>query len=100
MGGQDPELWHVELKSGAEKDLHVLPNPERKDAVDLLDDLEQDPFLPAAEKLRHYNNRYKIRFGRGERYRMLYDVYPATRKVIVGVIEERGPETYSGMDRW
>jgi len=31
---------------------------------------------------------------------MLYDVYAASRKVVVGCIELRGTETYSGMDRW
>jgi len=56
--------------------------------------------LPGAERLRNYNNRHKVRFGRGERYRMLYDLYPASRKVIVGCLELRGQDTYSGMDRW
>lgn len=30
---------------------------------------------------------------------MLYDVFPASRKLLIGVIEVRGPETYSGMDK-
>ena len=99
-GGEDPELWHVELKLSARRDLRALPDREREEVRRLFDELEEDPFLPGAEKLRHYNNRYKIRFGRGERYRMLYDVFPASRNVIVGRIALRSPETYSGMDRW
>ena len=63
-------------------------------------ELAEDPLLPGAEPLRNHNNRYKIRFGRQERYRILYDVLPGSRKVLVGVIKLRGPDTYSGMDRW
>ena len=100
MGGEYPDLWDVELASTADKQIGNLPGPGREEALDLLIDLAEDPFLPGAERLRHYNNRYKVRFGRGERYRMLYDVFAASRKVVVGRIELRGPETYTGMDRW
>ena len=100
--GDNPDagLWDVEIKASAGKQLRTLPGPEREEALDLVTNLEEDPFLSGAERLRNYNNRHKIRFGRGERYRLLYDIYPASRKVIVGVIELRSPDTYSGMDRW
>jgi mRNA-degrading endonuclease RelE of RelBE toxin-antitoxin system len=99
-GGANQEPWHVELTTGADRDLDQLPGPEKSEVRSLLQELEEDPFLPGVEKLRHYNNRYKIRFGRGERYRLIYDAYLASRKVLVLLIEERRPETYSGMDRW
>ena len=100
--GDNPDagLWDVEIKESARKQLRTLPGPEREEALDLLTDLEEDPFLSGVERLRNYNNRFKIRFGRGERYRLLYDIYPASRRVIVGVIQLRSPDTYRGMDRW
>ena len=100
MGGDDLELWDVEILPTARRELRDLPNPERQEALNIMSDLVEDPFLTGAERLRGYNNRHKIRFGRGERYRMLYDVYPASRKVLIGVIELRGPTTYRGMDKW
>jgi mRNA-degrading endonuclease RelE of RelBE toxin-antitoxin system len=103
MGGaypDDVELWYVEVLPTAERQIGSLPGPERNEVVDLLMDLEEDPFPAGAERLRNYNNRYKIRFGRGERYRLIYDVYPASKRVLVDAISLRGPETYRGMDRW
>jgi len=97
MGGG---RWDVELLPAARRQLRELPNPEREEALDLLTDLVEHPVLPGAEPLRNYHNRYKIRFGRRGRYRMLYDVFASSRKVLVGMIKLRGPETYSGMDRW
>ena len=96
----DADLWHVEFLVSARNQLRELPSPERQETLDLLMDLAEDPFLPGAERLRNCNNRYKIRFGRGERYRLIYDVYPASRSVLIDAIELRGPDTYSGMDRW
>ena len=102
MGGDYPDvdLWDVELLLSARRQLRELLGPERQETLDILIDLAENPFLAGAERLRNYNNRYKIRFGRGERYRLLYDVYPASRRVLIDAIELRGPDTYRGMDRW
>ena len=100
MGGDHAETWDAEILPAASRQLRDLPNPERQEALDILIDLAENPFLPGAEQLRGYNNPYKIRFGRGERYRVLYDVFPASRRVLIGAIKLRGPDTYSGMDKW
>ncbi|SRR5712692_3108293 len=99
MGG-DPESWDVEILPGAGRDFRLLPDPERDEALNIIEDMKEDPFLPGIEKVRSYNNRYKIRFGRGERYRLLADIFPESRRVLIGVVELRGPRTYSGMDKW
>jgi len=99
MGG-GLELWDVRVRRSAAKELRKLPNPEQGDVLDILEDLEEDPFPAGAERLRSYNNRYKIRFGRGERYRLFYEVFPTRRRVSVTRIELRKANTYSGMDRW
>ena len=99
MGG-GPELWDVRVRRGAAKELRGLPNPEQGDVLDILEDLREDPFPAGTERLRGYNKRYKIRFGRGERYRLFYEVFPARRGVSVTRIELRTANTYSGMDRW
>ena len=99
MGG-GPELWDVRVRRGAAKELRMLPDPEREAVLDILEDLREDPFPAGAGRLRSYNNRYKIRFGRGERYRLFYEVFPTRRGVSVTRIELRRASTYSGMDRW
>ena len=78
MGG-GPELWDVRVRRSAAKELRNLPNPEQGDVLDILEDLKE---------------------GRGDRYRLFYEVFPTGRRVSVTRIELRKANTYSGMDRW
>ena len=87
--GEGPELWDVRVRRSAAKELRNLPSPEQGDVLDILEDLKEDPFPAGADRLRSYRNRYKIRFGRGERYRLFYEVFPAKRGVSVTRIELR-----------
>ena len=99
MGGA-PELWRVEIFDSASRQLRQLPEPEREEALDIAGDLREDPFLPGLQRLRGYSHRYKIRFGRGERYRMFLDILTESRKVYIRAIKLRTRATYSGMDKW
>ena len=99
MGGA-PELWDVEVLPSARRELRKLPNPEREEFLDILEELKEGPYLPGIQKLRSYHHRFKIRFGRGERFRIFADILPGARKVLVTTIVLRGRDTYSGMDKW
>ncbi len=98
MGGA--EFWDVDILPSAEKERRSLPAPEREEVRQITRELLAEDPLSAGKPLRNYNRRFKIRFGRGERYRPFYEVYPSTRRVIVTKIEQRGPGTYRGMDKW
>jgi len=97
LGG---ESWKPEILSGAQNDLDKLPAAVRREAMQLLADLLENPFPedPKA-KMEGYRDRYRLYFY-ADRYRFIYEIARQQRKVIVVRVRLRNRRTYSGMRRW
>jgi mRNA-degrading endonuclease RelE of RelBE toxin-antitoxin system len=88
--------WTVELRPRAKKELRILDDGPRQEALDLLDELrEEGPALVAALKMRGYPDTWRVRFYR-EGYRMVYTVFRSRKHIVVTRIRPR-PIAYKGM---
>jgi mRNA-degrading endonuclease RelE of RelBE toxin-antitoxin system len=88
--------WTVELRPAARKYRELDEGPKR-DAAELLADLEEDPTLVPAIELRANPGTWRVRFHH-DRYRMIYRVARAQKRIIVTRIHPR-PTAYEGMRR-
>jgi mRNA-degrading endonuclease RelE of RelBE toxin-antitoxin system len=91
------------------RETEKLPDPVRREAQDLILELASDPYPPDSLRLRNSRNSRRIRFywGRHPRrknpvalYRLVYQVFDATRTIKILRIAYRDELTYSGFDRW
>ena len=91
--------WRIAVTASAADELGALPDSVRDEAMQIIEDLAEDPLPPGAEPVRKARNRYRIKFY-GYRYRLIYDVSEHQRRVIIGRVRIRDRKTYSGMDKW
>ena len=95
------ESWTPKILAGAKKDLDELPDPVRREALQMLADLLEDPYPPNLEeaRMKGYRNRYRLYFYR-DRYRFIYEIAEQQRTVRVLRVRLRDRYTYSGMRKW
>jgi mRNA-degrading endonuclease RelE of RelBE toxin-antitoxin system len=87
--------WTVKLTAGAKKNLRELEEGPKRDAAELLHDLEEDPFsVPAIQLRSHAPGTMRARFH--GTYRMVYQISKAEKRVIVSRIKHRNT-AYRGM---
>jgi mRNA-degrading endonuclease RelE of RelBE toxin-antitoxin system len=89
-------IWTVELDPRARREIDELPDPVKREARHVLEDLHELPIELADTVLEGHDGLYAARFYRG-RYRMLYRVSLKQRRVIV--LRVRLRETvYDGLE--
>lgn len=87
--------WKVFLTSGAKQDLRKLDEGPKRDAAELIHDLEEDPTsVPAIPLRAHAPGTMRARFH--GTYRMVYQISKAEKRVIVSRIKHRAT-AYKGM---
>jgi mRNA-degrading endonuclease RelE of RelBE toxin-antitoxin system len=80
--------WTVDLRPAAKRDLKQLDEGPQRDAVELIQDLEEDPFSVTAIQLRsHPPGTMRARFH--SYYRMVFQISKAEKRVIVLRIRPR-----------
>jgi mRNA-degrading endonuclease RelE of RelBE toxin-antitoxin system len=87
--------WSLELRPSARRDLGQLEDGPRQAAIELLQDLSEDPMLVPAVELRANPQIWRARFHQ-DRYRMIYQIAKTAKRVIVKRIRPR-PTAYKGM---
>lgn len=98
MAISESEEWDIEILPLAYSDLDQLDDSVRSEAMEAIDDLGEDPFTYNAEKMRGWDDLYRIYFS-GNRYRIVYRVSEKRRRVIVWRVRPRG-SVYAGLERW
>lgn len=87
--------WTLKLTAGARKNLRELDEGPKRDAAELLHELEEDPFsVPAIQLRSHAPGTMRARFH--GTYRMVYQISKSEKRVIVLRIKPRGT-VYRGM---
>lgn len=88
--------WRVKLKPSADREFRRLEEGPKRDALELLQDLKEDPFsVPDTIQLRrHPAGTMRTRFHHG--YRMVYFISKPEQMVHVLRIRPR-PIAYKGM---
>ena len=88
--------WKVILRSQAKKEYRLLEEGPKRDAAELMQDLEEDPLnIPGAIPMKGYKNADRARFHH-KRYRMVYEVFKPSKTVIVFRMQPR-PTVYDGL---
>jgi mRNA interferase RelE/StbE len=78
--------YSVEFKPAAEKDLRKLPKGMLPRVVESIEGLRAQPFPPQVIKLKNADRLYRIRVGD---YRIVYEVEPTGRRVLVHYVRHR-----------
>ncbi len=78
--------WRVELNRHAERELAALPDNAMQRIVDRLQSLAVNPFSKGIKKLQGGQG-YRLRVGD---YRILYDVFPRNRRIVIYAVGHRG----------
>ena len=79
----------------ADRDLRRLDDGPQRDAIELIDDLSEDPSLVSAIELRGHPGIWRVRFHH-DRCRMIYQITKSQRRILVMRIRYR-PTAYEGM---
>jgi mRNA-degrading endonuclease RelE of RelBE toxin-antitoxin system len=88
--------WRVILRPLAKRQYRVLEDGPKRDAAELMQDLQEDPLnIPGAVLVTGYKNAERARFHH-KRYRMVYEVFKASKTVIVFRMQPR-PVVYDGL---
>ena len=87
-------LWTVDTLSNVDAALGELPDTIREEILDVLEQLTEDPFPPGSLELRGHPNVYRIRL---DGYRMVYEVNPRRKRVLVTRLLPRGV-VYRGLE--
>ena len=78
--------YNVSFKPSVEKDLRPLPKSVVTRVIELIENLETEPFPRKAIKLSGAERLYRIRVGD---YRIVYEVDVRARQVIVHYVRHR-----------
>jgi len=79
-------MFSVEFSKNAEKDLKGLDKLIIKRILTKIELLAQDPFPRDSIKIKGEEKTFRIRVGK---YRILYEVYPENRLILVTKIDKR-----------
>ena len=88
-------MWRVRTRPEAERDLDLLPDAVRSEALDAIEDLAENPFPPDSIPLRGHAHRYRIKFY-SNRYRIIYDVLENQRAIRIFRVRPR-KDIYRGL---
>ena len=88
-------MWKVRTRAEAERDLDLLPDAVRSEALDAIEDLAEDPLPTDSIPLRGYTHRYRIKFY-SNRYRIIYDVLEKQRAIRIFRVRPR-KDAYRGL---
>ncbi len=83
--------WELLLAGPARRALRRLPAPDRSHIFAALDAMERDPFSGDVVRLKAQPTAWRRRVGN---WRILFDVEPAQRRVLVHDIARRTSTTY------
>jgi mRNA-degrading endonuclease RelE of RelBE toxin-antitoxin system len=83
--------WTVIVAHSAHKQLAKLPAPERQRILDVLAEMERDPYSGDLKRLTNYGVAFRRRVGV---YRILFDLNVEDAWIEVVSIERRGDDTY------
>ncbi len=89
--------WRIEILPAAEKDLDQLEEPLRREALEAILDLAEDPVPADALPLAGMRRHYRVAFG-NRRYRIVYRVSRQRETIIVIRVRSRS-EVYVGYRR-
>ncbi len=78
--------WRVELNRHAERELSALPDKVMQRIVDRLVSLAVNPLRKGTKELQGGKG-YRLRVGD---YRVLYDVFPRDRRIVIYAVGHRG----------
>ncbi|MBZ5580883.1 MAG: type II toxin-antitoxin system RelE/ParE family toxin [Acidobacteriia bacterium] len=81
-------LWNVRTRAGARRQLRQLDENVRLEAVQTIAELTEDPFPTGFVQMEGYSDLYRVRFC-GDRYRIVYQVKPKTRLVVIAHVGPR-----------
>lgn len=90
----DTHPWTVEVLSRAEVEIKDLPGRLRREALELLQGFEENPFPPDSVPLVGHAGLYRVRL---EGYRILYRVSVKRRQVLVIRVRPRSV-AYRGLE--
>ena len=88
--------WQVILRGAAEKEFKALPEDEKRDILSVLESMEDGDSPADAQELRRNANTFRAYFFHGH-YRIIWKVYPRSRRIIVTRLRPR-PTAYSGIE--
>ncbi len=83
--------FRLELATQARKQLDRLPNDDRIRIIAALKQMSVDPYTGDIQRLKGHRFGWRRRLGN---YRILYDLDPAVRLILIARIERRGTTTY------
>jgi len=83
--------WELLLASPARKALERMPAADRRRVLAALDAMEQDPFSGDIVRLRVQPTAWRRRVGN---WRILFDIDPEERRVLVHDVARRTSTTY------
>jgi mRNA-degrading endonuclease RelE of RelBE toxin-antitoxin system len=89
--------WKVELTPSAQRELRQLEAGPRQAALELIEDLADDPVLVPAIELNSNPDNWRARFHH-DRYRMIYQISSSRKHTLVTRIRLR-PIAYENMKR-
>lgn len=75
-------LWNVRILPAARRQLRKLDEYIRLDADQAIAELTEDPFPFDSVAMEGYSDLYRVKFH-GGRYRVVYQVKPKTRSVLI-----------------
>jgi len=83
--------YRLELATPARKQLDKLPNQDRTRIIAALKQMGNDPYGGDIQRLKGHRFGWRRRIGN---YRILYDLDPVARSIVIARIERRGTTTY------
>jgi mRNA interferase RelE/StbE len=81
-----PNVWEVELSKSFGKDFDSLPESMQQRVTAKINQLSRNYFPAGAKKLKNSKTGYRIRIGD---WRILYDVYQNTHRIVVSAVSKR-----------
>ena len=83
--------FRLELATQARKQLDKLPNEDRMRLIAALQQMVNDPYADDIQRLKGHRFAWRRRVGN---YRILYDLNPEIRLIVIARIERRSTTTY------
>jgi mRNA-degrading endonuclease RelE of RelBE toxin-antitoxin system len=83
--------FRLELATQARKQLDKLPNEDRTRVIASLQQMSGDPYSGDIQRLKGHRFGWRRPVGN---YRILYDLDPVARVIVIARIERRGTTTY------